>query len=341
MAFAGGLAGLLLAVWGVGVMTRLIPSSLGGAILSVEHPHVDATVLLFALAVSLLTGVLFGLAPALAATRPDLVEHWKDSAQASTAGGGRAWLRGSPAVAELSLALVVLIGAGLLIKSFYRLLSVNLGFAAEHVLTMNINLTDARYPQAGQKIEFFTRVLRKVETLPGVRSAALSDSMPLSPYRGRLMIVIPWLVPSPGSPVGSNMVQMNATEFASNPLNVGDRLAISDPVSAADQAKKTLAADVFLPLKIDMLPLVRNGIFEIRQTGISRFSSAKGPVPRGNEQITSRRRSKRFSLLHKRQCERMRRQFEGHASSGFRWVEALRGHSLLAKAVTSLQVRAS
>jgi len=208
MAFAGGLAGLLLAAWGVGVMTRLIPSSLGATILSVEHPHVDATVLLFALAVSLVTGVLFGLAPALAATRPDLVEHLKDSAQTATA-GGRAWLRGSLAVAELSLALVVLIGAGLLIKSFYRLLSVNLGFAPEHVLTMNINLTDSRYPQPEQKIQFFSDVLRRTESLPGVRSAALSDSLPLSPSRAQLVIVLPWLVR------GSNIVQMN--RFAVSP----------------------------------------------------------------------------------------------------------------------------
>jgi predicted permease len=209
MAFAGGAAGLLLAAWGVNVMTRLIPSSLGGAILSVKHPHLDATVLLFALAVSVLTGILFGLAPALAATRPDLVEHLKDSAQVPTAGGGGAWLRGALAVAELSLALVVLIGAGLLIKSFYRLLSVDLGFAPEHVLTMNINLTDSRYPQAEQKVEFFSQVLRKVETLPGVRSTALSDSLPLSPFRARLMITPPWLLPPTGSPPGSNMVQMN------------------------------------------------------------------------------------------------------------------------------------
>src|SRR5439155_25963459 len=123
--------------------------------------------------------------------------------------GGRGWLRGSLVVAELSLALVVLIGAGLLMKSFYRTLSVNLGFAPEHVLTMNFNLTESRYPKPEQKLAFFSEVLRRVASLPGVRSAALSDSLPLSPFRARLMISPPGFVPPSGSPPGSNMVQMS------------------------------------------------------------------------------------------------------------------------------------
>jgi putative ABC transport system permease protein len=91
-------------------------------------------------------------------------------------------------VAELSLALVLLIGAGLLIKSFYRVLSVNPGFTPERVLTMNLSLTDSRYPTGLQRTEFFSEVLRRVESLPGVRSAAVADSLPLSPYRARLII---------------------------------------------------------------------------------------------------------------------------------------------------------
>ncbi len=209
LSLGGGMVGLLLSAWGVNVMTRLIPASVGGTILSLERPHVDASVLLFALAVSVLTGIFFGLAPALTATRPDLVEQLKESSQTPAALGGRGWLRGSLVVAELSLALVVLISAGLLMKSFYRMLSVDLGFAPEHVLTMNFNLTDSRYPKPEQKIAFFSEVLRRTESLPGVRTATLSDSLPLSPVRARMMITPPWLVPAPGSPPGSNAVQMN------------------------------------------------------------------------------------------------------------------------------------
>jgi predicted permease len=188
LGLAGGVAGLLLAAWGVRVMTRLIPASVGGGILSVVPVKLDASVLLFTLTVSVITGILFGLAPALSATRHDLAEGLKDGAHGAGAGSRRAWVRGALAVTELSLALVLLIGAGLLVRSFYRLLSVDPGFAPERVLTMNLSLTDSRYPTPQQRSAFFTDVLHRVETLPGVRSAALSDSLPLSPYRAILII---------------------------------------------------------------------------------------------------------------------------------------------------------
>ena len=186
LALAGGVAGLLLAAWGVRVMTRLIPASLGGAILNVAPVRLDAQVLLFTLAVTVVTGILFGLAPALAATRLNLSEKLKESSPGTGSRSGL--LRGALAVAELSLALVLLIGAGLLIKSFYRVLSVDPGFATEHVLTMNLSLTDSRYPQPYQKRAFFSELLRRVESLPGVRSAAMVDSLPLSPYHAKMMI---------------------------------------------------------------------------------------------------------------------------------------------------------
>jgi putative ABC transport system permease protein len=188
LAVAGGMAGLLLAAWGVDAMARLIPAGAGGDILAVAAPKVDGNVLLFALAASIFTGILFGLAPAATVTCPDLAEGLKESAPVASPGRRRGWLRGALAVAELSLALVLLIGAGLLIKSFYRVLQVNPGFVPEHVLTMDLSLTDARYPSRQQKSEFFSQVLRRVESLPGVRSAALADSLPLSPYQGFLML---------------------------------------------------------------------------------------------------------------------------------------------------------
>jgi putative ABC transport system permease protein len=195
LAVAGGMAGLLLAAWGVGVIARLIPAGVGGGILAVAAPKVDGNVLLFALAASIFTGILFGLAPAAIVTRPALAEGLNEGARGGSPGGRRGWLRGALAVAELSLALVLLIGAGLLIKSFYRLLQVNPGFAPERVLTMDLSLTGARYPTPQQKSEFFSQVLRRVESLPGVRSAALTDSLPLSPYRSFLLMSPNHLLP--------------------------------------------------------------------------------------------------------------------------------------------------
>jgi putative ABC transport system permease protein len=194
LAVAGGMAGLLLAAWGVDVIARLIPAGAGGGILAVAAPKVDGNVLLFALAASIFTGILFGLAPAVTVTRSDLAEGLKEGAKVASP-GGRGWLRGALAVSELSLALVLLIGAGLLIKSFYRVLQVDPGFAPERVLTMDLSLTDARYPAPQQKSEFFSQVLRRVESLPGVRSAALADSLPLSPYHAFLMMSLNRLLP--------------------------------------------------------------------------------------------------------------------------------------------------
>ena len=188
LALAGGVAGLMLAAWGVNVMTRLIPPSLGGNILNVARVGVDSHVLLFALGVSVATGVFFGLAPALAATRHDLVEGLKEASPVAGARARRGLLRGALVVAELSLALVLLIGAGLLIKSFYRVLSIAPGFVPERVLTLTVSLTDSSYPKPEQRRAFFTEVLRRVESLPGVRSVALADSLPLNPYHARMII---------------------------------------------------------------------------------------------------------------------------------------------------------
>ncbi|HLW78507.1 MAG TPA: FtsX-like permease family protein, partial [Terriglobia bacterium] len=206
-----GAAGLLLAAWGESVMTRLIPASAGGDILNLVSVRLDLHVLLFALAASVGTGFLFGLAPAIAATRLDLAERLKEGAQVVSAGPHRGWLRRALVVAELSLALVLLIGAGLLIKSFYRVLSVDPGFAPEHVLTMRISLTDSRYPQPQQKRAFFSDLLGRVESLPGVRSAALGDSLPLSPYRMRLRIRTDLATPAGPAPSSSTVMMSRMT----------------------------------------------------------------------------------------------------------------------------------
>ena len=162
---------MLLAAWGVTMMTRLIPASIGAEILNVAPVRLDAEVLLFTLAVSVGTGILFGLAPALAATRLNLSEKLKEGSQSTGARDGG--LRGALAVAELSLALILLIGAGLLIKSFYRVLSVDPGFTTDHVLTMSLSLTDSRYPRAIQKRAFY------MEDRP--RSLIPCPSVPIRP----------------------------------------------------------------------------------------------------------------------------------------------------------------
>ncbi len=176
LALVGGGLGLLLAQWGVAAILTISPE---GAIPRVGEIGLDTGVLLFTAAVSILTGVVFGLAPALQSSRPDLQETLKDTARGLT--GRRRWLRSVMVVAEVALTLVLLTGAGLMIRSFFRLQQVNPGFAAESALTFAISLPERKYPDTAldRRIDFFNQVREKIEALPGVQSVGLSSGLPL------------------------------------------------------------------------------------------------------------------------------------------------------------------
>ncbi len=178
----GGIVGLLLALWGVDLLDKIVPRTMplsGGAGVVVRPAiHADAWALLFTVAISLATGVIFGLAPAFAASRAKVSEALKEGGRGSSAGGSR--LRNAFAVSEVALALVLLVGAGLVMKSFWRLQQVNPGFAADHVLAMEMELpTDSKYRTRPELAEFFRRVLENVRSLPMVRSAGVTNQLPL------------------------------------------------------------------------------------------------------------------------------------------------------------------
>jgi putative ABC transport system permease protein len=143
----------------------------------------DARVLFFTLAVSLFTGVTFGIFPALQLARTDLNSTLRDEGRGSTGGHGRAQLKSLLVVGQVALSLVLLIGAGLLARSFAKLLSVDPGFDSRNVLTMNVSLPTVKYADAQKQIAFFDELLRCVSALPGVRSAAVSAALPLIPKR--------------------------------------------------------------------------------------------------------------------------------------------------------------
>jgi predicted permease len=176
LAMAGGTAGLLFALCGVELLSALAPEDL----LHVSAIKVDGRALFFTLLVSLLTGIFFGLAPALKASRIDLNEALKDGSYNVTAGIERHRLRGLLVVSEMALALILLVGAGLLIKSFIRLQQVDPGFRPENVLTMRLNLTRAKYGEGQQRIAFFQEAFERIEALPGVESAALITPAPFT-----------------------------------------------------------------------------------------------------------------------------------------------------------------
>ena len=140
---------------------------------------IDARVVLFAVAVSLLTGILTGVFPALQMARANLNNTLRDEGRGLSGSRSRARLRSALVVGQVALSLLLLIGAGLLVRSFERLLHTDPGFTAGHLLTMEISLPTTKYAKPVQQIDFFRDVLSRVSELPGVRSVAMSASLPL------------------------------------------------------------------------------------------------------------------------------------------------------------------
>ncbi len=141
--------------------------------------HMNARVLLFTAAVILLTGVLFGIAPALHAVRSDLAGSLKEGGRGATVGVVRSRLRGVLVIVEVALAFVLLSGAGLLIRSFYQLQQVDPGFETTNVVTMQLPMTDAQYPDGSHVINYLAQVMEKINAVPGVREAATTTALPL------------------------------------------------------------------------------------------------------------------------------------------------------------------
>ena len=176
LALTGGALGLLLAMWGVEALIALSPPNLIGA----NSVGVSLPVLGFTFAVSLLTGVLFGLIPALETSRFDLNESLKEGGKGNMASTRSGRARRVFVVAEVALALVLLVGAGLMIKSFMRLQAVDPGFDAENLLTMQLRLTPAKYREPNQRIAFFREAVARIEALPGVRSVGTVSFLPIA-----------------------------------------------------------------------------------------------------------------------------------------------------------------
>jgi putative ABC transport system permease protein len=171
----GGAAGLLLAVWGVYLLVSFGPADLPRA----REIAVDGRALGFTLAVSLLTGIIFGLAPALQASRPDLNETLKESGRSATGGAGHRRMRSLLVVSEIALSLMLLVGAGLLIRSFLKLQAISPGFNPQNALTMKISLGGPNYEKDEPVIAFYDQLLDRVRALPGVQSVAMRSSIPL------------------------------------------------------------------------------------------------------------------------------------------------------------------
>ena len=253
LALSGGVLGLALAYWATFALLKLAPADLPRG----HEISVDWRVLAFTVGLSLVTGLLFGLAPALAGARTDLNTILKTSSRTTTGNRSRSRLRDMLVVFEVASCVVLLIGAGLLIRSFSRLQEVNPGFRVDHVLTMQLSLPDSRYPGI-KAVQFYRQLIEKIGNLPGVVSAGLCQYLPLS-----------------GRDVSANF-----------------QIEGQPPATAADQPRAKLraaSADYFSALGI---PLVRGRFFNrsddmltpkvvvINQLAADRYWPGQDPIGR-------------------------------------------------------------
>jgi putative ABC transport system permease protein len=175
LAALGGAAGLLLAMWGMDLLVAAIPADVPRT----GEIGLDKYVLLFTAGVTTLTGVIFGLVPALQASKTDLNETLKDATRGMSGGLQRNRVRSALVILEIALSLVLLIGAGLLFQSFRRLLEVSPGFEADHVLTADVTISDKKYSDEKQRDAFYHEALERMKAIPDVQSVGAIYPLPL------------------------------------------------------------------------------------------------------------------------------------------------------------------
>jgi putative ABC transport system permease protein len=184
LALIGAGVGLLLAAWGTKALLAVTPPILLRAAPGLESAGINLGVLGYCLVVAVATGLLFGLAPALGSSRTKVNESLKESGQSSTQGRQRHRLRGALVVSEFALALVLMLGAGLMIKTLVVLSKLDLGFDRSNVLTMKLPLFGPRFRETAQRIEFVRQLLARLNALPGVQSASVTRGLPIEGWSG-------------------------------------------------------------------------------------------------------------------------------------------------------------
>jgi putative ABC transport system permease protein len=186
LSLLGGGLGLLLAIWGTGLV-----ESAGSKINPMFHDiQVDMRCLAFTFSISIITGLIFGLAPALQISRPNLAESLKESGRGSGPSASRNRLRSGLVVSEIALTVVLLVCAGLLIRTVMRLRNVDTGFNTQNVLAMNIGLPGIKYPKPENQVAFYKQVTERIASLPGVKATGTTSVLPLSDnFDGRGLLV--------------------------------------------------------------------------------------------------------------------------------------------------------
>jgi putative ABC transport system permease protein len=234
LTLAGGAFGLLLASWGTRLLVALLTKSF--PIPRIENTHIDGWVLGFTLLLSLATGFLFGSVLAVPAASPDLNEVLRESSRTATGGVGGRRARGILVIAEVSLALVLLAGAGLLVKSLLVMRSTAPGFKTENLLTVDFRLPKNKFSNPTERLTFFEHLLAAVESLPGARSAALVADLPMGGGSDSLGFHIAGRPdPAPGDTYSANFNIVSAGYFRTMaiPVRAGREFSQQDSAGAA------------------------------------------------------------------------------------------------------------
>ena len=234
LASVSAAAGLGLAYAGVRLLAWWNPESIP----RVSGVAVDLRVLLFTAAVALLTSMLFSLAPALRALRLDLTDSLKDGGQSVSSGGSRQQFRNALVVAEMALAVVLLIGAGLMLRSLWSLQRVPLGLDPTNVLTMRVALPQTSYPSTEQVVSFYQRIVDRVRQLPGVRAAGAARSLPLGSTIGDFGLVVEGYVPPAGTSAKGDWQIVTDGYLEA----MGERVVRGRGITAADAPTSMLVA---------------------------------------------------------------------------------------------------
>ena len=248
LSLAGGVAGLVIAYWGVDTLIAALPDNQLNSLPFLKSLHMDARILGFSFGLSLLTGIVFGLAPALQSSRLDLNEVLKEGSR-TTAGGARQRLRSAFVVTEITLAVVLLVGAGLMMKSLLRLLQTNVGFNPENVLTMTVVLPPGKYTEPNTLVSFHQQLKERIESLPGVNGAGTVDILPLQGGNTTRFFVDGDPIPAPGQEIEANFRVVDDSYFQTLgvPLMAGRMFDERDKADAPGVViiGKTVAERVF------------------------------------------------------------------------------------------------
>lgn len=224
LGLAGGALGLLIAVWSTRAIGSLAPEGFATSVYDLNNIPLDWRVFSFTLVLSVVAGIVFGLAPAFAASKPDLIQALRNSRSAGLMSFGLRSFRGWLVVSELALAMVLLVAAGLLVRSFNKLTAIDTGFDRANVLTAQISLPRSRYKQPEQTLAFQQELLQRIKALPGVQAAGTINHTPLHGFGIIVFTEIEGYKPvdrEKETPVGVGMVSPEYFQTLSIPLLSG------------------------------------------------------------------------------------------------------------------------